>query len=239
MICTMASATVAELIKLRTLSAVLAAAGGTVIAAAALSVAISASGGSADTGGVIAQSVRFVQVGLIVMGVLAVGTEFTGRAMRISLIATPNRMVLLASKAIAYLCAGAITSAAALGMGVLAARLAHTFGAGESAQATPWPLFLGAWMYLVLIGLLAFALTFLARSLIPPLVATLSLVLIVSPILKTLTPAAQFLPDQAGSALYHPESTTPLTPETGAAILLAWIAAIAAAAITVFRTQDA
>jgi len=237
---TMMNTIAAELIKLRSLPAVLTTMGGTVIAAAALSATITASDRSADTVHVIAQSVTFVQVGLIVIGVLVVGTEFSGRNMRISMIATPNRMLLFAGKSIAYLVAAMTTSAAAIGAGVLAATLVHVPGEDSSmGRASIWSALPGAWTYLVLIGLLAFALTFLLCSLVPPLVAMLCLVLIVSPMLSTLTSNAQYLPDRAGSVLYQPEAGTTLSPEVGVLVFVAWIAVITAGACTRFCTRDA
>ncbi|MDP3953002.1 hypothetical protein [Microbacterium sp.] len=230
----------AELIKLRSLPAVLTTMGGTVVAAAALSATIVASDASADAVHVVAQSVTFVQVGLIVIGVLAVGTEFSGRSMRIALIATPARMTLLTGKSIAYLVAAACTSAPAVGAGVLTATLVRSLvGTPSVAHASIWPVLLGAWTYLVLIGLLAFALSFLMRSLIPPLVGMLSLVLIVSPMLASVTSNAQYLPDRAGSVLYQAEADSTLSPEVGILVLIAWIAVISVGAVTRFRTRDA
>ena len=92
----MINTTAAELIKLRSLPAVLAAVAATVAGAAALAVAITASGAASSAGQVVLQSVAFLQVGSILIGVLGVGTEYTGSTMRTTLMATPNRLVLLA-----------------------------------------------------------------------------------------------------------------------------------------------
>jgi hypothetical protein len=98
---------------------------------------------------------------------------------------------------------------------------------------------LGAWTYLVLIGLLGLALTFLLRSLIASLAGLLSLVLVVSPMLGSVTSSARFLPDQAGSALYQPEPSAALGPGAGALVLVAWVVAVAAGALVTFCAQDA
>ena len=91
----------------------------------------------------------------------------------------------------------------------------------------------------MVIGLLALALTVLLRSLIPPLVAMLALVLIVSPLVAGSTEHARWLPDRAGSLLYLPESDTVLTAGTGVFVMLAWTTAVAIAAASTFLSRDA
>jgi len=229
----------AELIKLRSLPVALATMGGTLAAAVVLAAAIAASGTTTSPTQVVIQSITYLQVGLILLGVLIIGIDYTGSNMRTALLATPNRRTLLVGKCVAYLLAAAATSAAAIVAGFLTATI--TLAIRESATETgadTWPV-IGAGVYLVLIGLLGLALALLLRSLIPPLVAMLSLVLIISPLLSTLTSYAQYLPDQAGSLLYHRESTAELTSGTGMLVLLAWIVAIGAGAVMEFRSRDA
>jgi hypothetical protein len=235
----------AELIKLRSLPAVLTAMGATVVVAAALSAAIAAADASVDAGHIIADSIRYVQVGPTVLAVLAAGTEYSGRGMRIALIATPGRMLLLAGKSVAYLVAAAVTSAAGLGAGLLTVALVGLLeGSPVGLHASIWLQLLGAWTYLVLIGLLAPAVTILLRSMIASLVTMLGLVLIVPPLLASVTSAAQYLPDRAGSILYQPDVHQPdvaemLSPATGALILVAWVAVAGAGAVITFCARDA
>jgi hypothetical protein len=237
---TMMNTVAAELIKLRSMPAVLTTMGGTVVSAAALSAVITASDRSADPVHLIAQCITFVQVGLIVIGVLAAGIEFSGSNLRVALLATPNRMLLLAGKSIAFLAAATVTSAAAVCAGILTATLVGAPGENLfTVRGSIWLLLLGAWTYLTLIGLLAFTLAFLLRSLIPPLVAMLSLVLIVSPMLSSVTSNAQYLPDRAGSVLYQPEAGTTLNPAVGVLVFVTWIAVIAAGAAARFCARDA
>ena len=109
---------------------------------------------------------------------------------------------------------------------------------GEHAPVDGRPL-AGAAAYLVLIGLLALALAVLLRSQLPPLVAMLGLVLVLSPLLSGLTEHARWLPDRAGSLLYQPGADTVLTPAAGALVLLCWTAATGAAAAAAFLARDA
>ena len=236
---TLVNTTAAELIKLRSLPAVLATVAATVAAAAALAGATAASGAAPSAGQAVLQSVTFFQAGPILTGVLCVGTEYTGSAMHTTLRATPNRLVLLTCKIIAYLVVASTASATAIGAGLLTADITQAFRGNAQAARADIRHLIGAGAYLVLIGLLGLAAALLLRSLIPPLVALLSLVLIISPLLDTLTTYSWYLPDRAGSLLYHPETGAAPTPGTGTLVLLAWIAATTAAGLTEFRNRDA
>lgn len=230
----------AERIKLRGLPAILATAIGTVAAGAALAAALAASAPS-NVGAVqvVAQVIPFVQVGTILLGVLTVASEYAGRQIATTLIATPDRPVLLAAKTIAYLVTSAATSFATVGAGLAAAWIILTVrGIHPPEDIDGWHV-LGAAVYLVLIGMLALAVTTLLRSLIPPLVTMLTLVLIISPLLSGYTEHARWLPDQAGSLLYQPGADTLLTPATGTLVLLTWIAAAALSATLAFVRRDA
>ena len=215
----------AELGKLWGLPAVRATALGTVVAGAVLGAA----------GQAVAQVVPLVQVGPILLGILAVATEYAGRQIATTLITTPDRLRLLAGKTVAYLITATATSGAALA----AAWLARTVrDAGADRAAVAWPI-AGATVYLVLIGLLALGVAVLLRSLIPPLVGLLALVLVVSPLLAGHTEHTRWLPDRAGRLLYLPDADPLLTPATGAVVLLGWIGLAAGAAQRAFLSRDA
>lgn len=230
----------AELLKLCGLPSALAAVVGTVAASVVLAAALAASVPvTADALTVTLLTVPFLQVGTILVGVLAVATEHAGSQFRTTLTATPNRPLLLAGKSLAYLTTAAITSSVAVGAGLASA--ATTLAARDRTPAgdlNGWSI-AGAIAYLTLIGLLGFVLTVLLRSLIPPLVSMLSLVLIGSPLLAGHTPHARWLPDRAGSGLYLPAADPLLTAGPGALTLLAWIAVAGALATAAFLTRDA
>ncbi|PZG21289.1 ABC transporter permease [Micromonospora craterilacus] len=230
----------AELIKLCGLPAVLAATLGTVAAATVISAALAASPmDPAEPTAIVRQAVPYLQVGTIVLGILSAGTEYAGGQIRTTLTALPDRPLLLAGKAIAYLLWAAGTAAAALAAGLLTAgtTLAVRDVPG-SAAGTPWTI-VGAAGYLVLIGLLGQAVAVLTRSLVPALVVLLGLLLVVSPLLGGVTEQARYLPDQAGALLYLPGADRILTPVTGLLVLLAWIATTVIATVAATLCRDA
>lgn len=226
----------AELVKLRGLPAVLATMLGTVGTGVVLAAALASSApATADAVQVLTQAVRLLQAGPILLGVLAVATEYAGRQIATTLTATPNRLLLLAGKTVAYLIAATATSVAAIGGGLATAWLTLALREGGPARAVDgWPV-AGAAVYLVLIGWLSLGLAVLLRSLIPPLVSILALVLVVSPLLSGHTGYARWLPDRAGSLLYLPGAD----PVPGTIVLLIWIAVTASAAIVTFLARDA
>ncbi|KAB8170831.1 ABC transporter permease [Streptomyces sp. 3MP-14] len=221
----LADVTAAELIKLRSLPPVLATALGTVLAAVALTAA------AGDLG----ETVPFLQVGTVLLGVLAVAADLPAGHARPALLAVPDRRTLLLGKGLAYLAAGSLTSAAALGAGA-----ATVWCGGEAAPDTG--LLLGAGGHLVLIGLLGLAAALPLRSLVRALVAALGLVLLAPPLLAPLTDHARLLPGPAGGALFRlhgPGAEAALAPGTGALVLLGWIAVTTAAGVATFLRRDA
>ncbi len=236
--------TAAELGKLRTLPVVVLTAVGTAVIGVTIAAALAAfaaeQGTPVSSTDITIQAVPFVQAGLILLGVLPVAHEHTGSQLRTTLAVVPRRGLLLAGKTIATLVAVALTAAAATvgGSQAAAAITRHLVDAPvDDSRAGPWPA-LGAATYLVLVGLLSHAVALLVRHLVPALVGTLSLVLIVSPLLAGLTEHARWLPDRAAMQLYDPADTL-LTPATGTLVMLAWIVVVGTAAGVLFIRRDA
>ncbi|GIJ35979.1 hypothetical protein ACIBQ2_28045 [Micromonospora sediminimaris] len=235
-----ARATVAELTKLFGLPAALAAVFGTIGAAVAISGALAASPvGANEPVAVVLQAVPYLQAGTISLGVLAVGTEYADGQIHTTLLCVPDRLAVPAAKTIAYLAWAAGTVVAALAVGLLTARIAlATRDVPVVTDGFPWTV-VGAAVHLALIGLLGLAFAALLRAVVSALVVTLSLVLVVSPVLDAVTPHARYLPDQAGGLLYLPDPARVLTPATGLLVLLGWVVVIGSAAVTAFRRRDA
>ncbi|MFL1380672.1 ABC transporter permease [Nocardiopsis protaetiae] len=230
--------TAAELAKLRTLPAAVATALATVLAGAVIAAALAVY--AADRGtpvspvAAVVQAIPYVQAGLVLVGIWPVAHEYAGVQIRTTLVAVPDRGLLLAGKTAAALVAVALTAAATVGAGLAAAATA-----GEPSWTGTDPrTALGAAAYLTLLGLLSHAVALLLRHLVPALVGMLSLVLIASPLLGGLTGHARWLPDRAGALLYDPAADTVLTGATGTLVLLGWIALIGAAAATRFARSD-
>ncbi len=213
----------AELIKLRTLPA----AWITSLVTVAVAVLVTA----ASASDAVLSSVPFLQVGTIVLGVVGVAAEYGGHELRTTLTAVPNRVISLAGKAVALLIATTMTSVAAL----LAA--VSTAWALQPVRTSLWWV-AGAAAYLVLVGLLAGAVTVVLRSLVPALTVLLVGLVIASPLLSTVTDQARWLPDQAGRTLYSSESV-PFGPAAGTAVLLAWVLCSGTAACLAYCSRDA
>ncbi|MFT4295037.1 MAG: hypothetical protein QM582_06450 [Micropruina sp.] len=233
-----ADAVAAELIKLRTLPAAVLAAVGTVLAGAVLGAALAASAVArgvdvAATDAVLA-GVPFVQAGMLVLGALPFAHEYAGSQIRSTLTAVPDRSRVLLAKTVAALLV--VTPTAALTMvaaWTAAAITLHRFdpAAGLGPVA-------GAAGYLVLIALLASGAALLVRGLMPALAGTLTLVLIVSPLLAAQSEHARWLPDRAAQRLYAAADGV-LTPAGGTLVALGWILLIGGFAAARFVRRDA
>lgn len=237
---TLARTTSAELIKLATLPIVTATTLGTIATSIVLTAAIAASSTvPVSAVEVTVATIPFLQIGLILIGVLTIATEYQGGQVRTTLTATPHRWRALAGKALAFLGTTGVAGGVAVGAGWSTATLALDIRQIAAAgDASLWPV-AGATLYLVLIGSLAFVMSVLMRSLIPPLVTMLGLVLIVSPLVGGLTEHARWLPDRAGSLLYLTDTDAVLDAGTGALVLVGWITATGIAASTAFIRRDA
>jgi ABC-2 type transport system permease protein len=179
-------------------------------------------------------------VGLVLLGILPATHEYAGHQIRTSLVAVPNRLLLLTGKTIATLLGMTVTAAATIGASLVAVALTQSLldapASALRANGESWTL-AGAAAYLVLIALLSHTVAVLSRHLVPALVGMLSLVLIVSPLLASFTEHARWLPDRAGARLYDPTDTV-LTATTGALVLGGWISVTGAVAIARFIRSD-
>ena len=232
----------AELDKLRTLPVAALAATGTVLVGVAIAAALTAFSADQSTSvsstDVTLQAIPYVQTGLILLGVLPVAHEYAGSQVRTTLAVVPHRGLLLTGKSVAMLVVVTVVALATVG-GILAsdAVTRHVLDApAAEGGSEPWPV-LGATAYLVLIGLLSHAVALLVRHLIPALVAMLSLVLVVSPLLAGITVHARWLPDRAAMQLYDPADAV-LDGSTGALVMLAWTVLIGGAAAVRFIRRD-
>ncbi|GAB3929436.1 hypothetical protein GCM10029976_029070 [Kribbella albertanoniae] len=205
-----------ELDKLRTLPITVLTMAGTITVAAVIGAAQRRAAAPVDV-------VPYVQAGFLLLGILPVGNEYTGRQFRTSLIAVPARGLLAVGKTAAAVVALMLTAVAAAA--VQYALDTEAEGIGR---------YVGMTAYLMVIGLLAYAIALLVRHLVPALVGALCLVLILSPLLAGLTEHARWLPDRAAAELYQPTDAA----LTGPLVAAAWIAVIGAVAIRRFHRSD-
>ncbi|GAA3809858.1 hypothetical protein GCM10022226_32780 [Sphaerisporangium flaviroseum] len=233
----------AELGKLRTLPATTLTVIGAILSGIVITVVLTAAaadqGARASAIGITLQAVPFAQAWFVLLGVLPATHEYAGRQFRTSLTSVPDRGLLVTGKTVAALLVVAASAAVGIGTSLAAATITrHLTDAPPAAHdGGPWPL-AGAAACLTLIGLLSHAVALLVRHLVPALAGTLSLVLIVSPVLGGLTEHARWLPDRAVARLYA-DTDAVLTPGTGALVALGWIVLIGSVAIARFSRRDA
>ena len=191
-------------------------------------------------------------VGAITLGVIVISSEYTanshdaggGRQIGATLVAVPNRLVVLTAKAAAavVLIAAAAAIATAVSLGSVHAIL------GDAGSPHPPRDMIarsaGVAAYWALMSLIALAVTVFTRSGIIPLAWFLanSSVLSVSFLLSKVTPAARYLPDLAGVRLFADPSSLavrdPLPPFTGGLVMAAWATGLLVLSAVVFLRRD-
>ncbi|MFY7064637.1 ABC transporter permease [Nocardiopsis changdeensis] len=191
-------------------------------------------------------------VGAVVLGVVVVSSEYTsnspdaggGRQITATLAAVPSRVRLLLAKALTVVLAVAATAAVTIPASVGVARL--VIGGDAAETVTPEEMlhrFLGATLYWVLTGLIAFAITVLTRSGVVPLIVLIvnSSLVSFSLLLTRLTPLAHWLPDMAGRRLFGGLGTVEggLDAVPGALVMAAWTLGLLVVAAAVFSRRDA
>jgi ABC-2 type transport system permease protein len=186
------------------------------------------------------QELVFGVVGAIVLGVVAVSSEYraesaedaAARQIVTSLTAVPSRVRLLAAKAGALILtmtvAAAVTAPATL-----------TIRGGTLAVSR----MLGVVVYFVLTALLAFGVTLVTRSGIVPLTMLIvnATVVSVSFLISRALPVANYLPDLAGARMFirHGEFNLPVAPVTGGLVMAGWTILVVAAGAAAFCRRDA
>lgn len=191
-------------------------------------------------------------VGAVVLGVVVMSSEYaanstdagSGRQITATLAASPRRTGLLLAKALTVVLLVALTAAATIPACVGVARLLIGAGPPETVRLDDALLrSLGAALYWTLTGLIALAITTLARSGIIPLVVLIanSSVVSFSLLLTNVTPLAHWLPDLAGRRLFvgMPTVDGGLATGPGAIVMGSWTLALLAVAGLVFSRRDA
>lgn len=180
-------------------------------------------------------------LGAIVMGVVTVGSEYTGgRPVATTFVAMPRRATVLAAKAAVVTALVVAAAAVAMPAALLVAR-AVSDDAGE-IEPGRW---LGVAVYSALIGLIALGITALTRNGIIPLIVLIAngSVVSVSFLLSLVTPLALYLPDLAGMRMLAGDDRIAiddaLAPVPGGLVMAAWTVALLAVAAAVLRRRDA
>ncbi|QIM16907.1 ABC transporter permease [Leucobacter insecticola] len=241
----LANVLTAELAKVRTLPFTTLTALGTVLLGVIITAALAANaserGVAMTAGDAVTQAVPFAQVGIILLGILPAGHEYSGSQYRTSLVAVPNRTLFFAGKwlsaVIALAATAIVTTSLSLASAFITQQAMDAPGINTDSPTQPqgWIL-AGAAAYLTLIGLLSHAVAVLVRNRVPALVIMLVLVLLVPPLARN-TGFSRWLPSRAGETLFS-AGDADLTAVTGALVLCAWIIAVGAAAYISLRARD-
>ena len=224
--------TAAELQKLRTLPAVAL----TVVATVAFTVVFTAALGGPSEDMPVLQIIPFMQVGIILLGILPSAHEYAGSQFRTTLAAGPHRGRLLLGKTLAASIVVVVAVILTVGSGVLMAMVSG--GAGSSSPGDDASRLLGAAVYLVLIGVFSHLVTVSVRYMGPALVGLLGVVVVFPPMIAAVTEHARWLPGEAGGLLYRSQPEAVLGPVTGALVLLGWILVAGAVAAVVMHRRD-
>ncbi|MEU9691935.1 ABC transporter permease [Amycolatopsis japonica] len=196
-------------------------------------------GGNVDLG---FQELAFGVVGAIILGVVAVSSEYTtegenaggGRQITTSLTVVPSRRRLLITKLAAMI---TVVAALATVSSAITLTIVEALGVSDFGRLP------GVVLYWMLTALLASGLTLVTRNGILPLTVLIlnTSVVTVTYLLTKLTPLAAFFPDLAGFRMFIERVELPvqLSPVTGGLVMTAWVAALLTAGFLVFRGRDA
>ncbi|MEU7885033.1 hypothetical protein AB0B54_06000 [Microbispora bryophytorum] len=245
-----AQALAAELSKLVSLPATWLTLGGTLVVNLILATAFATAGLQGSTGTKSAvdiglASIGYAQAGFVVLGVLAACSEYTGGQIRTTLTAMPRRALQLTAKhlALAIVVFPAAASTAASGVVLTAGVLGGTAAPVTSDHVAG--ALSGVTAYLALTTLIGAAVGALVRRTLAAVVVLLGYLFVAGPLLRDHVPAAKYLPDSAGFAMWFPSARFPsasdagaVTPAQGALLLVVWTAVLIAAGVLGYRRWD-
>ncbi|MUG86263.1 ABC transporter permease [Paenibacillus timonensis] len=211
--------------------------------AAYVSLGLKEQGGSINILNLGISSMGYLQVGFMILGILATCSEYNGGQIRTTLAAMPWRGLQFTTKHIAVAiitipAAFLMVASSVLYTWIRMRDLAVEFEIGDMIEVIA-----GATGYLTLTTLLSAAIGAIIKRTTPSLVILLGYYYIVSPLTKGfLRSFISYLPDTAGQSMYRPSSTdelNALTPVQGTGILMLWALIFIAAAVVFYRKRDA
>lgn len=181
------------------------------------------------------------------LGVLVVSGEYSSGMIRASLAAVPKRLPVLIGKAVVFTIVVGVSMIAASIVAFLVAQAVlsghrPTFSLADSSTLR---VVVGTGIYLTLVGLIGSVLAWIVRSTPGALVATLAVILVLPILFELVFPSwgsyiAAYLPTGAGQSfstnLAQPHA---LSPWTGLAVMVGWVAVGMAAAAAVLSRKDA
>jgi ABC-2 type transport system permease protein len=175
-------------------------------------------------------------------GVLVIASEYRFGTIRPTFLVTPQRTRVISAKLVAGMLAGlafgVVAEALAFGIGsaILAARGIDNVLDGRDVTL----LLVGSTVGSALWGGLGVGLGSIVRNQVAAVIGLLAWALVVDSLLFGLAPSVgKFMPSASANALLGLDDPDLLAPGAGAAMLVAWVAALAAAGIALTRRSDA
>lgn len=198
------------------------------------------------TGDLAYNSIQIVMLTGLILGVVTVSSEYTpssadspgDRQLTTTLLAVPRRYRLVAAKGIVVAVVVAVQGMIAAVGTLLLVEAEHggTYPAAEPSRVA------GAVLDWTLLGLLAYALALIFRNGI----VTLTLLIVnagvvsLSWLLLKVTTLGAYLPDIVGKHMYLSDfGDVPIHPVVAGTVLTAWVTALLALAVRIFRRREA
>lgn len=236
-----------ELVKLRTLPQVWLTIGGTWVVTIVLATAFVVAGVRGNTGttsglDIGLAPIGYSQAGFVILGILAVTSEYIGGQIGTTLTVTPRRPVQRLAQTISVLCFALPIAVIIVGSSVLLAHLSLGDRAGAFDGARTAGAIAGAASYLALTAVLAAGIAGLLRQTLPAVAVLLGYYFIAGPLARDQTPFAKYLPDTAGYTMWFPignAGSGALSPAAGWALVCGWTIACTAVSILAFHKRDA
>jgi ABC-2 type transport system permease protein len=186
----------------------------------------------------------FGQLVIAVLGVLVISGEYSTGQIRSSFMAVPNRLPVLAAKAVIFAIATFVVSLASI-VASYCATMPILAGVGVNADpldGTLWLQFIGAAAYLAFIGLISLGIGAALRSTPGGIAASLGLLLVVPTVFQLISAdwaktLVEWLPGQAGQGLYYSGMT--FEPWQALLVMLGWVAVFITTAAVLMKRRDA
>nr|WP_082535131.1 ABC transporter permease [Nonomuraea pusilla] len=186
--------------------------------------------------------VTLASLSIAALGVLVISGEYRTGGIRMSLLAVPRRLRLLAGKIIVFTVAALVVCTATAGASVLVgfAVMRPAGGDGGAVART----IVGAGLYLTACGLFGLAFGALVRHTPGALLSVIGMILVLPQLVRMLPgewarSAHHYVTTNAGLQVITPAEANPLGPWAGYAVYLAWIAAAMLAAAVLMNRRDA
>ncbi|WP_219463736.1 ABC transporter permease [Nonomuraea rhizosphaerae] len=186
--------------------------------------------------------IQFATVALAALGVIVISSEYRTGAIRVSLMAVPERLKLLTAKIVVFtaltLVVSLVTVTVTVTVGQLIMKVTPFSGDGVPMMVV------GAALFLTACGLFGLALGTLIRHTPGAIVSAIALMLIVPGLMSALPGVwgetiSDYVTTNAGMQIFVQRENISLGPWAGYGVYLAWVAVVMIAGAVLLRRRDA